>query len=216
MSFTLHWLSGSPYAWRVQLALVHKGLPFTLHNLSYDAGDFDRPALALLNPRKRVPVLDHGDFRLYESAAIVEYLEDIAPNPPLFAADPKHRAIQRRMIREADQYFAAEAMEALVQAVFHTAEDQRDPARIAAAWAAMRADLDLWESLILGEYLAGGLSAVDHALFPAIALGYRIATYVPEIATGSLTGPKLTAWYARMLALPIIRATWPPHWDKPA
>jgi hypothetical protein len=79
----------------------------------------------------------------------------------------------------------------------------------------MRADLDLWESLILGDYLAGDLSAVDHALFPAIALSYRTATHVPEIATGSLTGPKLTAWYARMLALPIIGQTWPPHWGKP-
>jgi glutathione S-transferase len=89
VTITLHGLSGSPYAWRVALALEHKGLPYTLRLLSYDAGDFASPAFAALNPRRRVPVIEDDDgFVLYESAAIVEYLEDRAPGEPrLFAAD---------------------------------------------------------------------------------------------------------------------------------
>jgi glutathione S-transferase len=35
-----HTLSGSPYVWPVQIALAHKGLPYALRTLSYDAGDF--------------------------------------------------------------------------------------------------------------------------------------------------------------------------------
>ena len=107
MPLTLHYLSGSPYAWRVHLALDHKGIPHTLRPMSYDAGDFRSPGFAALNPRRRVPVIEHDGFVLYESAAILEYLEDIAPGAPrLFSPDPRRRAIERRMVREADEYFA--------------------------------------------------------------------------------------------------------------
>jgi glutathione S-transferase len=214
MAFTLHTLAGSPFAWRCELALAHKRLPFTRRVMSYDAGDFRSPDFARLNPRRRVPVLQHGDFVLYESAAIVEYLEEVAPTPPLFGATPGLRALQRRMIREADQY-VVEPMEDMVQAVFFTKPEERDPARIAHAWAAMHQELDMWEGLIQGDFLAGDLSAPDHALFTEIALAHRIASRVPGMTEGGLTGPRLASWYGRMLALPDIRATWPAHWGEP-
>jgi glutathione S-transferase len=118
------------------------------------------------------------------------------------------------MIREADQY-VVEPMEHMVQAVFFTPPAERDPARIAQCWARMRKELETWEGLIQGDFLAGDLAAPDHALFTEIALAYRIASRVPGMTEGGLTGPRLTAWYDRMLALPAIRETWPPHWDKP-
>ena len=72
MALTLYYLSGSPYAWRVWLALEHKGIPCQLRSMSYDAGDFQKPDFAALNPRRRVPVVVEEDgFALYESAAIV-------------------------------------------------------------------------------------------------------------------------------------------------
>ena len=40
MPVTLYSMSGSPYAWRAWLALVHKGVAFTHRTMSYDAGDF--------------------------------------------------------------------------------------------------------------------------------------------------------------------------------
>ncbi len=76
MALTLYYLSGSPYAWRVWLALEHKGFPYQLRTMSYDAGDFQKPEFAALDPRRRVPVIDDGGFVLYESAAIVEYLDE--------------------------------------------------------------------------------------------------------------------------------------------
>jgi glutathione S-transferase len=42
MAVTLHYASGSPYAWRVWLALEHKGVPYELRTLSFDAGDLRR------------------------------------------------------------------------------------------------------------------------------------------------------------------------------
>jgi glutathione S-transferase len=215
MPITLHYLSGSPYAWRVQLALEHKGLAYTIRTMSYDAGDFRKPEFAALNPRRRVPVIEHDGFVLYESAAIVEYLEDIAPAPPrLFAAEPRRRAVQRRLVREADQYVATD-LEHLVEAVLFTPPERREPPRIAAAWAALGKELELWEGLIEGEFLAGDVSAADFALFPEIALARRIAARNPTLIEGPLGGPRIQDWIARMQLLPVVRRTWPPHWGTP-
>ena len=102
-----YYASGSPFAWRVWLALERKGIPYHLKTLSFDAGDLKTPEFSALNPRRRVPVLVDDDFALAESAAIVEYIEDRWPNgPALFATEPRKRAIQRRMVREADHYLA--------------------------------------------------------------------------------------------------------------
>jgi glutathione S-transferase len=94
MALTLHYLSGSPYAWRVRLALEYKRIPYELKPLSFDAGDFKRPEFLVLNPRHRVPVIVDDGFSLYESAAIVEYLEDRLPaEPRLFSAGLRERAV---------------------------------------------------------------------------------------------------------------------------
>ncbi len=216
MALTLHTMSGSPYGWRVWLALELKSVPYEIRTLSWDGGDFRAPGFAALNPRRRVPVIEHDGFVLYESAAIVEYVADNWPDgPPLFSPDLRQRAIERRMVREADQYFAA-ALEHLVQAVFYTPPEKREQARIDAIWADMREELALWESLIRGEFLAGDFSAADITLFPEIALGYRIAERNPGLVSGDLLGGRMATWYARMRALPLVRRTWPPHWAPPA
>jgi glutathione S-transferase len=106
MAVTFYYASGSPYAWRVWLALERKGIPYHHKLLSFDAGHLKTPEYTALNPRQRVPVLVDDDFALYESAAIVEYIEDRWRNgPALFAHEPRKRAVQRRMVHEADQYF---------------------------------------------------------------------------------------------------------------
>src|SRR4051794_20695634 len=125
MALTLYYLSGSPYAWRVWLALEHKGIPYEVRAMSYDGGDFQAPEFVALNPRRRVPVIDDDGFVLYESAAILEYLEEKSPDRVrLFSSDLRERAVQRRMIREADQYFAT-GLEHLVEAVLFTAPENR-------------------------------------------------------------------------------------------
>jgi glutathione S-transferase len=58
------------------IALEHKSIPPELKLLSFDKGDLSTPAFRALNPRGRVPALEDDGFALYESAAIVEYLED--------------------------------------------------------------------------------------------------------------------------------------------
>ena len=213
MELTLYYLSGSPYAWRVWLALEYKQIAYTLKNMSYDAGDFTDPVFCNLNPRRRVPVIVEDGFSLYESAAIVEYLEDREPREPrLFAADARRRAVQRRMIREADQYFAT-PLEELVGAVLFTPRERWSEQQIASAYADVRKELAVWESQIAGDFLAGELSAADFTLFPQIALVQRMGKRKPDLLTADLLGPKMAGWMQRMQALPVVRKTWPPHWQ---
>lgn len=212
MAMTLFSLSGSPYGWRVWLALEHKGIAYEQKFLSFDTGDFRGPELGALNPRRRVPVIVEDGFALYESAAIVEYLEDTRPGEPrLFSADLRARALERRLIREADQY-VAEALERLVDAILFTPKEDWSEQTIAAIEADVRKELTLWEELIAGDYLAGSLSAADFTLFPEVALLRRIATRKPGLLAGAFDGPRLGAWLKRMDSLPIVQRTWPPHW----
>jgi glutathione S-transferase len=214
MALTLYYLSGSPYAWRVWLALEHKRIPYGLKTMSYDAGDFKRPDFLALNPRHRVPLIVDDGFALYESAAIVEYLADKHPGaPPLFSSDLRERAVQRRMVREADQYFAT-ALEHLVDAVLFTPPERWSDERIAAARSDIRDELARWETTIAGDYLAGPLSAVDFTLFPQIALVHRMDKRKPGAWSADWLGPKMNGWVNRMETLACGQATWPPHWKN--
>jgi glutathione S-transferase len=208
---TLYSMSGSPYAWRAWLALVHKGVAFTHRTMSYDAGDFKSEEFRKLTPRRRVPVLVDDEFALYESAAIVEYVEERWPQPSLFSADLRQRAVERRLVREADSYFA-EHMERLVEAVLFTPEAERDSAHIADVCSRFKSEYALWETFFTGDYLSGALSAADYALYPLTALVARMASRNPTLIPADLAGPKVTAWMRRMQTLPIVQATWPPHW----
>ena len=212
MAPTLYYLSGSPYAWRVWLSLEHKGIDYDLKAISFDAGDFNTPEFVALNPRRRVPVMVDDGFALYESAAIVEYLSDKWPGDPhLFSADIRQRAIQRRMVREIDQYIG-DAVERLVRAILFTPRERWSEEKITAARTNLKVELAMWESLIAGDYLAGTLSAVDLTLFPYLGLVERMAKQKAGLLTPDLMGPKVTAWAQRMKGLPIVQKTWPPHW----
>ena len=201
MAVKFYYGSGSPYAWRVWLALEHKGIPYHRKTLSFDAGDLKTPEFGALNPRRKVPVLVDDDFALAESAAIVEYIEDRWPSgPALFAREPRLRAIQRRMVREADQYLAPAGTR------FVTEPGSEEAARD------LRQELALWEEAATGDYLSGELSAVDLTVYPFVALLLRIAGRRADFARGDVVGPRLAAWIDRMRALPIVQHTRPPHW----
>src|SRR4029079_12670240 len=116
---TLYYGSGSPYAWRVQLALEHKPLAYERRLRSFSAGATRKPEFVALNPRHRVPVIVDGDFVLYESNAIVEYLDEAYPSSgaKLFPGDARTRALARRLIMEVDNYFD-EAIDPLTTEAF--------------------------------------------------------------------------------------------------
>jgi len=88
----------SSAAYRARIALNLKGLDYEIVpiHLVKDGGQHKRADYRAINPQMRVPALrlPNGDV-LIQSLAIIEYLEEIAPNPPLLPADPVTRARAR-------------------------------------------------------------------------------------------------------------------------
>lgn len=212
----LYYGSGSPYAWKVQLALEHKALPYERRVLSFAAGDTRTPAFVALNPRHRVPTIDDAGFVLYESNAIVEYLDEAYPGrgAPLFPGDARQRALVRRLVCEVDSYFDA-ALDPLTTQAFGRKPEERDAQAVAAARAALVDEIGTFTRALRGPFLAGPLSAADFALYPLLAFVFRAeATKLPDLGADAMLTPAMRDWKARMEALPFLPATIPPHWQK--
>jgi maleylpyruvate isomerase len=89
----------SSAAWRVRIALGLKGLAYTTHpvHLLRGGGQQQGELYRALNPQGLVPTLVDGPDALTQSLAIVEYLEERHPEPPLLPRDPWGRAQVRAM-----------------------------------------------------------------------------------------------------------------------
>jgi maleylacetoacetate isomerase/maleylpyruvate isomerase len=98
MTFTLHsyWRATAPY--RVRIALNLKGLPFDYAPVNLLAGDQQGDAYRRLNPQGLTPALQTDDGQvLTQSLAILEWLEEAHPVPPLLPAGAYDRARVRAM-----------------------------------------------------------------------------------------------------------------------
>ena len=99
----------SSAAYRVRIALNLKGIAYETApiHLVKEGGHNRRPEFRAINPQMRVPVLltPNGDV-LIQSLAIIEYLEEIQPEPALLPKDPVARAKARALAdrRHADRH----------------------------------------------------------------------------------------------------------------
>lgn len=104
---TLYDADRCPYCARVRIVLAEKSVEYETVIVDLD----DRPAwIYEKNALGRVPVLEDGAFVLPESAAIMEYLEERYPEPPLLPPDAGERALARLLVfrfdRLGDPYYA--------------------------------------------------------------------------------------------------------------
>jgi maleylacetoacetate isomerase/maleylpyruvate isomerase len=90
----------SSASYRVRIALALKGLPYDYVSVHLAKGEQHAPPFAELVPDPLVPVLetDSGE-RLIQSMAIMEYLEEVHPAPPLLPADAMGRARVRALMQ---------------------------------------------------------------------------------------------------------------------
>ncbi len=64
-------------------------MPWRGHLLSTDLQEHKSPQMLAMNPRGRLPVLRDGDYVVFESLAVLYYLEQKYPSPPLFGHSPR-------------------------------------------------------------------------------------------------------------------------------
>jgi maleylpyruvate isomerase len=101
MKLWSYWRSSCAY--RVRIALGLKGLPFEYAavHLMREGGQQHQPEFSAMNPQRQVPVLELEDggetIRLVQSMAIIEYLDERFPNPPLLPASAQGRAHVRAL-----------------------------------------------------------------------------------------------------------------------
>ena len=88
----LHTYFRSSAAFRVRIALNLKGIEAEQKYVHLARGEQLEPAFLAVNPQKLVPVLEDGGRHFVQSLAILEYLEEIHPEPPLLPGDPAGRA----------------------------------------------------------------------------------------------------------------------------
>lgn len=91
-----YWRSGAAY--RVRIALALKGVAYAQVNHDLRIGGQADPAYAALNPQRLVPALEVDGLVLTQSVAILEWLDERFPDPPLLPGDADDRAIVRAMV----------------------------------------------------------------------------------------------------------------------
>jgi len=100
---TVHGIPGSPFLRTVEIVLKEKDAPYHLRAMS--PAEMRTPEHLGLHPFGRIPIFEEGDFKLYETQAIIRYLNDIFPNPRLTPEDPRQRARMNQVIGIIEWYF---------------------------------------------------------------------------------------------------------------
>jgi glutathione S-transferase len=218
MAIELYWGSGSPFAWRVMLTLEIKKLSYESKLLQFSEGQHKTAEYLKLNPRGKVPTLKDGDFALYESLAIMVYLDRKYPEPQLFGKSPEQTGLIWRTILECESYLMSANDKVVRPIFFGKGLDRVD--EIAQAAQSIRDELKSLDGrLSRDNWLVGEeISAADIAVFPAVQLLLRAASKdaAQPLNLGVLPFAQnfanLAKWTQRIEALPNYQRTYPPHW----
>jgi glutathione S-transferase len=194
------------------MALMEKGADWQIAPLA--PGTLKQQPHLSRHPFGRMPVLEHGDFSLYETQAILRYIDRVLPEPPLTPADAKSAARMDQLMNINDWYLFQGAGNVIA---FQRVVGPRlmglvaDEAAIMAAMPKAQAAFDEL-SRLLGEqpFLAGAqLSLADLLIAPQL----DFFAQAPEWAALTAANPRLVAWLKRMNARPSMKAT---TWEEVA
>src|SRR6516165_6172063 len=100
--FIIHGNPASPFVRGACLGLEEKGASYRVQPIA--VGEMRGAAHRALHPFGRVPILEHGDYRLYETQAILRYIDAELPTPGLQPADPKQIGRMNQIIGINDWY----------------------------------------------------------------------------------------------------------------
>jgi len=221
MAIDLYWGSGSPFSWRVLLALELKRLQYTNHLLQFSKQEHKSPHMLSLNFRGRVPVLKDGDYVVFESLAVLFYLDQKYPKPaPLFGRSPEEAGVIMRVICEYQAYAEDHVMKIVSAFLMRTPGQVVKQEDLASAMHVVASEARSIEArLSRSDWVVGEtVSAADIVIFPSLQILLR-ALSKPEARDLSsrflpldVNYPALSRWIERVEALPGYEKTYPPHW----
>ncbi|HFD32793.1 MAG TPA: glutathione S-transferase family protein [Gammaproteobacteria bacterium] len=216
--YKLHWISGSPNSWRVLLTLAFKGIKYQSQRINPASWDQEGSGFLKLNPRGKVPVLEDGDTVIYESIAIMAYLETKHPEVPIFGTNPTQSGFIWQRIAELIHYTLEPVYELSRLLMRDTALDDIDHSKelvknISRELSTINSQLND------APYIAGNyVSAADIYFYPAIAFLEKML----PLPAAKLLGvnfypipeklPNLFKWMCEMETITGFEAAYPPHW----
>jgi glutathione S-transferase len=193
----------SVYVRAVRLALEEKGLAYRLEEIDIFDPESVPADYAARHPFGKIPALEHDGFRLYESGAILRYIDERFPEPPLMPLDIQTRARANQLMAVLDNY----AYRTLVWEVYVPSRegDEVDKATVVTALPTAERCLGALEALAgEGPFLLGGTPTLPDLLaYPMLTL-FGLA---PEGAPLLPGYPRLDAAHAAMAARPSAAAT---------
>jgi glutathione S-transferase len=193
----------SLYSRKIEIALAEKNVSYqrVMVPFTQTAGYSPKnPDVLRVNPKGQVPVLIDGDLEIYESTVIMEYLEDLYPNPPLYPKAAKARARVRLMELEADEVLFVPVHVLLFRTEPPGSDIEKRKKQEALALPAMKevaVGFSRLNTVLEGRaFLFDAFSAADIATFATVHHALRLG--VPSIA--ELV--HLRRWYHLLLARP--------------
>jgi glutathione S-transferase len=205
--FVIHGVPGSPFVRAVLMGLEEKGLGWRLQPVA--PGASKSPEHLARHPFGRVPAVEHGDFMIYETQAVLRYLERLQPEPSLTPADPRQAARMDQIMGVNDWYLFAHAMAPIgfPRVVAPRIGFPADGSKVGEAMP--RAEVCIGElARLLGDqpFLAGeALSLADLMVAPQLSL----LSECEEGQSLMASHAGLSAWLARMEARPsMVVTTW--------
>lgn len=211
-NFIVHSIPGSPYGRAVLATLEEKNARYTLAAVKPGTTKLE-PHLAR-HPFGRIPVLEHDGFTLYETQAILRYLDRVLPSPALAPSDAKAAARMDQLMNITDWYLF-QGVNSVIG--FHRVVGPRlmgmkpDEAAIAAAMPKAHVVFDELSRLLGSQSYFAGQTLTLADLMIAPHLDFLAET--PEWAALTASNSNLVAWLARMNERSSIRAT---TWDRVA
>ena len=179
---------------RAQLCFDEKGLDYEYVMVDLFKGEHKQPAFLAINPRGQVPALVDGDVRIYESVAIVEYLEYRYPEPSLTPSGPAKMATCLRLIAEFNQKLDPTNIFGSVKFRRSRRADLGD-----------RVDRLLSECRVWEEYLGDGPFFIgeEFSIADIVVLPF-FGTVIDGLGLPEGEAPGLHAWYERCKARPVV------------
>lgn len=187
----------SPYAQKVKIALVEKGIEFTAQLPDFFSGG--DPAFRAASPRREVPALVDGDTTVFDSTIILEYIEDRWPAPPLLPVGAAARARVRQIEEVCDTYY-----EAINWAVYEIRVFQRATGALADQLLARAAE----QVAGVNEYLERHLGGCQW--FNGDSFGWGDLAAAPFVGAAAAsghapaTGSGLSRWLERVRTRPSV------------
>lgn len=222
----LYTISGAPRGWRVQTALMFKGLDYELKLLEGSKQEHKQKPFLDIHPRGMVPVIEHEGQVITDSLGIMAWLDRAFPDQPLFGKTARDAGEIWSLASDLEDH-----MRRIHHAFIFPILVQNQP--ISAMSASLRQDFEdraakLWsefepleDRLTQHSFLCGSLpSAADAVAFPDARLIERTNSKNPEamrafgFAAFNTRFPKIRAWMDRISEMPGFEKCLPPHWSK--